>query len=320
MNITFVIPDYENIWENLGIAYISAYIKKNYKGELHVRCLHERFTKLSRIISAGVVSDIVAFTATTPTYGRCVEIAREIKKGNPTVRTVIGGYHATSIDPREIDPCFDQIVQGEGEIAFLDILNGDFRRIVRARRVIQFNELVWPDRDLVYNNRMIGIAESICGERVTSFLSRKVCPFHCKMCSEKKMTGIFDPIWNPIRIRPAKDTLNEIEFVSDKYHLTMFKFADAEFNTDEKSVLEFCQEKIKRGNIMRWSCMVHAALMTEPMMEWMAKANCVQIDVGVESGSQKVLNYIGKGVTPERLLQYLIGQRNTELKPVLSRL
>lgn len=300
ITILFVIPDYENIWENLGIAYVSAYIKKNYQGELNIRCLHQRFTKTEKIIGAGVRCDIVAFTATTPTYQKAVAIAKEIKKRNPSVKTILGGYHATSSN--NIDKCFGQIVKGEGEIAFLDILNGDFRRIVFPKRTIQWNELPFPDRDLVYNDRMVGLAAKICGERITSFQSRRVCPFHCKMCSEKLMTGLFDPIWNPTRIRPAKDTMDEIELVSKKYRLTMFKFVDAEFNTDENSVIEFCQEKIKRGNEMRWQCMVHAGLMTEDMMLWMAKANCIQIDVGVESGSQKVLNYIGKGVSVEKII------------------
>lgn len=301
MTILFVIPDYENIWENLGIAYISAYLKKNYKGEIFVRCLHQRFTKTEKIISAGVRCDIVAITATTPTYPKALHIAKEIKRLNPSVRTVLGGYHATSSN--DIDEAFDQIVRGEGEISFLDILNGDFRRNIYPRKQIQWQDIPWPDRDLVYNDRMVGMAEKICGDRITSFQSRRVCPFKCKMCSEKKMTGIFDPIWNPIRIRPAKDTLNEIEFVSDKYRLTKFKFADAEFNTDTASVVEFCREKVARANNMGWQCMVHAGLMTEEMMKWLMVANCEQIDVGVESGSQKVLNYIGKGVTVEKIIQ-----------------
>lgn len=301
--VLFVIPDYENIWENLGIAYISAYIKRNYRKELRVRCLHQRFTKTEKIISAGVLCDIVAFTATSPTYPKCLRICREIKKRNPSVRTVIGGHYPTAYPIADIDPCFDQMVIGEGEIPFLDILNGDFRKIVRPRRQVQWNELPHPDRDLVYNDRMVGIAEKMCGERVTSFQTKRVCPFRCVFCSERKMTGVFDPLWNPIRVRDVKDVMDEIEEVTRKYRLTMFKFCDATFDTSEKDVVDFCEEKIRRGNTMKWEAMVHATLMTEKMVEMMAKANCKQFNVGCESGSQRILNDIGKGVTVDKIIK-----------------
>ena len=117
------------------------------------------------------------------------------------------------------------------------------------------------------------------------------------------MSGKFHPRTNPIRVRDPKDLLDEIMWVSKKYNLTAFKFVDPTWNTSLSDVVSFCEEKLRRNFKLPFECMVHAGLMKKEMLKWMSKAGCYQIDVGCESGSQRILNDIKKGLTLERIIR-----------------
>ncbi|MFH1601775.1 MAG: radical SAM protein [Candidatus Shapirobacteria bacterium] len=301
MKVVFIQPYYHNIWESLGIAYIIAYCKKNYSGNLKIDFYQGKFDKDKEIIKGAKGADIVAFSCTSPTFEHALKLARELKKKNPRIWTVFGGWHPTALGEKCFTRGVDQIVAGEGEKAFLEILKGNRDKIVYGKP-IDFSELPWPDRKVIKNQRTIDLCEDMCGLRIASFQANRVCPFRCAFCSERTMTGRFNPKANPIRTRDVKDLLDEIEVVSNTYRLDLFKFVDATFDTSADFVIRFCKEKIGRGNKMEWECLIHASLATREMFRWLHKANCNQVNVGCESGSLKILNDIGKGLTPQRLL------------------
>lgn len=121
------------------------------------------------------------------------------------------------------------------------------------------------------------------------------------MCAERCMTGKYNRETNPLRLRQAKDTLDEIDFLKDRYAIERFKFVDPTWSVDDTYVYNFCYEKIRRGNYLPWDANVHAGIVTEFSIKMMSKANCDVIAVGCESGSQKILNDIGKGVTISKI-------------------
>lgn len=302
MKVTLIQPRFFNIWESLGFGYIAAYCKKNFEGELEFQYFNGYFDSDEEIISKSIDSDIVAFSCTSPTFKHGRSLASQIKMKNPNVQTVFGGYHASAINEVVELKEIDQIVVGEGEKAFLSILNGNRDKIVMGSP-ITFEELPFPDREIIKNEREINLSEEMCGERIASFQSKRVCPYKCAMCAEKIITGSFNRKTNPIRSRDAKDLLDEIEFVAEKYKLHKFKFVDATWNTSLEDVKDFCKEKIKRNFDLEWEAMIHAGLAKEEMFYWMEKANCKQINVGCESGSSKVLKEIGKGLTVEKIIK-----------------
>ena len=303
MKVTLIQPRFFNIWEALGLAYIAAYCKKNFRGELEIRYFNGYFDSDEEIISKSINSDIVGFSCTSPTFKHGRTLARQIKEKNPKVHIVFGGYHCSAIydEVIELDE-IDQIVVGEGEKAFLSILNGNREKIVFGSRVT-FEELPFPDREVIKNEREVELSYNLCGERIASFQSKRGCPFKCAFCSERIITGIFNRNSNPIRVRDQNDLLNEIELVADKYRLQKFKFVDATWNTSLEDVRDFCKEKIRRGFELEWEANIHAGLAKEEMFWWMEKANCKQIDVGCESGSQRILRDIGKGVSVKKIIK-----------------
>lgn len=293
--IVLVQPYYENIWEPIGLGFIAAYLKKYHEGELDIQCYQGNFDTDEVIISACDGADYVGFSCTSPAYPHAIRLAEEIKKISPSTTTVFGGFHVSALPDECIkDDAVDQIVVGEGEEAFLQIVNGLKDPIVEGSKT-NMKDVPWPDRKIIKNYRTVGLCESMNGKRIASFQINRVCPVACAFCAERVITGKFRKS-NPVRQRPISDALDEIEAVTKELNLNYFKFVDATFDVSPQFVIDFCKEKIRRGNTTEWECLIHCSFTTEEMFYWLKKSNCHQVNMGVESGSDKILKDIGKGL------------------------
>jgi anaerobic magnesium-protoporphyrin IX monomethyl ester cyclase len=297
MKVTLIQPKYFNIWEALGLAYIGAHLKKEFPGKLDLKFYQGNFDDDSIIIEDAKTSDVVGFSCTSPVFKPALHLAQSIKEINPGVRTVFGGFHPSAIpnDCLEED-AVDQVIVGEGEEAFLSILLGENAPLVQGERFRGLNE-IFPDRTLIRNIRTVDLCEQQIGKRITSFQSVRVCPFRCSFCAERVVTGIYNRNDNPLSERNPVHLLDEIELVAKELNLDYFKFADATWNTSIEKVTAFCEEKIKRKFKLPWDANVHASFADKEMLRIMKAADCQLINVGVESGSQRILNDMKKGLS-----------------------
>jgi len=300
MKATLIQPYYHNIWESIGLGYIGAYAKQHTDVELDFYQAY--FDSDATILENAKNSQIVAFSCTSPTFKHAVNLSKRLKELNPKVHILFGGTHVSSIGEEILveNTSIDQIVIGEGEKAFCKIINGERSPIVQGFKP-SFDQLVWPDRDLIKNHRTIDFCEKLVDKRIASFQANRGCPFRCKFCSERAITGIFNRKTNPIRTRPIHDLLNEITAVNEKYKLDYFKFVDATFDISPEFVISFCKEKISKGINLEWECMLHATFVNEEMFYWLKESNCNQVNIGCESGSSKILKQTNKGVTVEKI-------------------
>jgi len=304
MKVTLIQPRYFNIWEALGLGYIGAYLKKHAHGALEVNFFQAFFDSDEDIVRGAADSDIVGFSCNSPTFAHGAHLARLIKQVNPRAWTVFGGFHPSAVPGDCLDtPGVDAVVRGEGERAFLDIVQGNRERLVKGDPVDDVNKLPFPDRELIRNDRDIALAHKYTGKRMTSFQSCRVCPLQCTFCAERIVTGTFNRTTNPVRAMQPARLLDEIEAVSAQYALDHFKFVDATWNTTPEKVISFCQEKIARRFSLPWEANVHAAFTSREMFRWMKESNCVQINVGCESGSPAILRAMRKGISVEKMIQ-----------------
>ncbi|HDH04521.1 MAG TPA: B12-binding domain-containing radical SAM protein [Nitrospirae bacterium] len=300
MKVILVHGKYFNSWEALGLGYIGAYLKHNMK-DIEIGFYQGYFDDDRTIVKGCLDADIVAFSCTTPTFPYAAAIARAVKQENSGVRTVVGGYHPSAAPGESLIKGIDQVVIGEGEAAMLDIVMGNRERTVYGRPM-EFEELPWPDRELIHNKRNIQIAFNDNMKNITSFQSHRACPFRCKYCADGFNKVLYRGLKRvPVRHRSAQDLLDEMMEVTDTYKLDLVKFTDPTWNTSVDRVVEFCREKIRRGFTIPFYPNIHAGVCTEEMFYLMAEANCYEIAVGVESGSPKVLKQIGKGTTVEKI-------------------
>jgi radical SAM superfamily enzyme YgiQ (UPF0313 family) len=302
MKVTLVQPKYFNIWESIAFGYLGSYVKRYYKGKLDINYFQAFFDDEKNIIEESINSDIVAFSCTTPTFSHALGLARSLKRENSKIHIVFGGWHVSAVPEEALEhPEIDQIVIGEGEESFLDILNGNRNRVLRGRAVSDLDYLPFPDRELIRNHREIDLCCQIAKERITSFQSNRGCPFRCVFCAERVITGKFHRKDNPIRSRSPNNLLDEVVSVSERYKLDKFKFVDSTWNVTTERVISFCKEKISQGFDLPFECNIHAALTNQEMFEWMARANCHQINVGVESGSPAIMAKNRKGISCDKV-------------------
>jgi len=314
VKITLVHGKYFNSWEALGLGYIGAYVGRHMP-EAEIDFYQGCFDDDETVIAGASNSDIVAFSCNTPTFPYAERISARLKGINPLIRTVVGGYHPSAIPQNCLVPSIDQVVVGEGEAAMLEIAQGNTGHIVNGR-IMSFDELPWPNRTLIKNERNIGVAYKDNAKRITSFQSHRACPFMCKFCLDGFNKVLFRtpegnfPQKAPVRYRPVSNLLDEMEDVTERLELDLIKFCDPTWNTHIKWVTEFCQEKIRRGFKTPFYPNMHATMCTEEMIQLMARANCYEIAIGIESGSPKILKQIGKGTNRKTIRQCVSWAKN----------
>jgi anaerobic magnesium-protoporphyrin IX monomethyl ester cyclase len=293
MKIVMVQGKYFNSWEAIGLGYIGSYIKKKFHN-INISFYHGCFDSCDCIVKGCIGADIVLFSCTSPSFKYCVDLANKIKKKNNKVHTVIGGYHPSALPNGSLVEGIDQVVVGEGEAAVVDIINGNRDSILHGRRM-NFNELDWPDRDLIKNNRNIEVAYKENGIKITSFQSVRSCPFKCVYCADGSTKTLYRG--GKVERRDVSDLVSEMVYVKDRYGLDLIKFSDPTWNTSLKYVKDFCREKIGRGLSVPFLTNIHARIVDDEMFKFMKLANCNEIALGVESGSPKILSQIGKTTT-----------------------
>jgi len=294
VKVTLIRPHYFSVWESLALGYIASYLKKHYQGDLEINFYDGFFDSDKEIIEGSVDSDFVAFSCTSPQMKHALSLAKAIKEENPEIYTVFGGHHPSSLPDETLElPNVDVVVVGEGERGMLAVLtkNRPIEGFWHVNVIDDLDTIPFPDRKLIRQDRTLALTEKNDGERIASVLSGRGCPFHCVFC-----TGDRDVFGSNVRKRAVGNVLDEIEQLVDEWHIDFLKFADAEINTSIFWVQAFCAEKFTRDITVPWGANIHAAIMDQTTLEFMKKANCREIWVGVESGSPRILQEMGKGV------------------------
>lgn len=297
VKVTLVRPHFFSIWESLACGYIASYLKKQ-RQSVDINFFDGYFDSFEDTVKGSVDSDIVGFSCTSPQMLPAVALAQGIKEKNPDVHTVFGGHHPSSLPGETLAlPQVDTVVVGEGEKAMLDIVEGARRRLICWPYTKDLDELPFPDRKLIRQDRTIALTEKNDGERIASILSGRGCPFHCIFCTGDR--DVFGPM---VRKRTVNNVLDEIEQIVNDWQIDFLKFADAELNTSLAWLNIFCSEKIHRGlDHLDFGCNIHAANMNLKTLEYMGEAGCREIWVGVESGSPRILKEIHKGITVKQV-------------------
>jgi radical SAM superfamily enzyme YgiQ (UPF0313 family) len=120
------------------------------------------------------------------------------------------------------------------------------------------------------------------------------CPYQCIYC-------FHDFMGMGYRYRSPENILKEMKFLYKVHGVTYFHFTDDEYCLKKNFLFEFCKKvKEEFKDKITWGCAGRVNLMTEDLVAAMADAGCVLIGYGIESGSQKMLDVMKKGVSVEQ--------------------
>ena len=195
----------------------------------------------------------------------------------------------------EIEEAFDEIIQYKDFKEIKGITYQINNKIVSTtERPLKANldHLPFLDRDLIDNNFYI---RPDTKKPQTIIRVSKGCPNHCFFCLATPLNG-----YN-VRYRDCDLVMDEIKECIEKYNIRDFIFWSDIFNADNAWVNRLCRLIIESGLKINFSANTRADTLNEQTLKLMKKAGCSLISMGVESGSQEVLDKIGKKITLEQI-------------------
>jgi len=203
----------------------------------------------------------------------------------------------------------DIIVKGEGEETTRELieniekgtsLNGVKGITFREKNEIidteprpfikNIDDIPFPSRDLLPMHLY-----KFNGVKYTTMLTSRGCPFKCSFCSSSRLFGGY---W---RGRSPENVLEEMKTVYEEYGIRNIEFMDDTFTLNQERAEKICDEIIKQGWDISWGASSRVDTLSKRLVEKMKKAGCWIIFLGIESGSQKILDAIGKRITLEQV-------------------
>lgn len=297
MKIVFVHPRVGfkggHSWEAMGIGYLVSYLKQHLGPGLETEFYSGFYDSDEEIIGACEDASIVGFSCTSPQFKHGLDLARRVKTRHN--RIVFGGIHASALSHDLLrEECIDAVVVGEGERAMLEIArnvanDADIaKRAYRGAPFENLDEIPFPDRKAIKNERNIQQTVHDEGIKITSVLSSRGCPYQCSFCCSHTLWG------RRIRFRSAANTLAEVEQLVKDWGIEFLKFADDTFTANKQRVIEFCDLKMARGVKIPFGANAHVNTIDENVLDHLARSGCQEMWFGVESGSPRILADIHK--------------------------
>jgi anaerobic magnesium-protoporphyrin IX monomethyl ester cyclase len=252
-------------------------------------------------------ADVFGVTSSSPQWPETIKVSERLDEEFPDSLIIIGGNHISSI-PNDIkNTKFDVAVLGEGEMVLEKILkdreNGkdnynQTTLLAQKLGVIKdLDSIPFPSRHLIdYSKYKRGIYWG--GELLApavSIISSRGCPFNCIFCGSRVVFG------RGTRFRSVDNVVAEIKDVIDNIGYRGFNFHDDTFCLNSQRVIGMSKEFTKLDIV--WRCLSRVETMNEKMLAAMEESGCKEIILGVESGSQKILNNLNKHTTVEQNLK-----------------
>jgi len=254
--------------------------------------------------------DYLVANVTVPTFKSDMEYLARAKKLLPSLKIIVKGapFLTYNTNVTYEHPYIDYVIIGEPEYTIKDILSGvpdseilgicysdDNHQPVKTGErpfIENLDSLPLPARHLVDNT----IYKRPDNGKVQAVIKvSRGCPYHCFFCLATPVSGL------NVRMRSAENIIAEIKECVEKYNIKNFIFWSDIFNIDRNWTIDLCKKIIESGLKIVWSSNTRANTMDDEMASWMYKAGCRLCSIGVESGSQMILDNIGKKITLDEI-------------------
>jgi anaerobic magnesium-protoporphyrin IX monomethyl ester cyclase len=257
---------------------------------------------------------LVGMSFLTMTISRARGLSEELRRRLLAVPLMLGGPHVTAEPARSLtDFSADVVVVGEGEQTAVEIaarlaagesvdgIAGTWTVSGKGpprRTIDDLDALPFPARDLCDFERYLsppGLIRGWASARHASMLASRGCPFRCTFCASHLQLG------RRFRLRSIDSVLAELDHLVARYAIRGVYWVDDIFTGDRAWVRQLCAALMQRPYRLEWGCQSRVTGIDRVTLEAMRDAGCVQIDFGVESGSQKILNRMRKGTRPDTI-------------------
>ncbi|MFH2219342.1 MAG: radical SAM protein [Pseudomonadota bacterium] len=261
--------------------------------------------------------DIVGFTAVTPSIHHAGRMASMVRKNYPAVTILIGGPHVTAIPERTLDayPGFDYGVVGEGDITIVEIVEAlsaarkptsvpgvvfreknNIRFAPQRPPITNLDDLPFPAWDLLdgFPSQYTPALFKYIRLPSTHIISARGCPYKCIFCD----TSVFS---RQVRFHSPEYIIEMIRFLVKTYKMREIIFEDDQFLLKKDRVSKICEGFLTADLGISWSCSGRVSSVDDPaLIGLMKRSGCWQINYGIESADQKILDFARKAITVEQ--------------------
>jgi len=244
--------------------------------------------------------DFIGMYVHSMSFEAASNLSEYLKNAYPHIQQIAGGPHPTLM-PESIPATFDYVVSGEGEIALLYIIEERTKdRMIKGCHLDSkaLENLPWPDFDLFwkkpYNFGLKLFNKDI--SPVLTISTSRGCPFRCRFCGVKNIFSKYTTI-------SAHHIFERMKQLSQKYNTNTFYFREDCFTANLKRLSDFCDLIIKSGRKLQWVCESRVKELSPEMIEKMARAGCIGLYIGCESGSPRVLQRMRKDEKREDFIE-----------------
>ena len=305
----------------LGILYLSAYLRRDgfevevFDSTFATRSeLYERLEEEKGVL--GVYTNLI-------TRGSVVALMGRARERGWTV--VAGGPESANYPEEYLDHGAHVVVAGEGERTMAALLQalprlGPHRlhgiegtifrdeagKLVRnppRAQIEDLDSLPWPDRERIDIGRYVDVWRTHHGAGSVNLITGRGCPYRCRWCSHA-VYGYTH------RRRSAADCAAELAWIIERYRPDQVWYADDVFTIHHGWLYQYAQELERRGIRIPFETISRADRMrgsehrghdADDVVSTLARMGCWRIWIGSESGSQRVLDAMERGVTVEEV-------------------
>jgi anaerobic magnesium-protoporphyrin IX monomethyl ester cyclase len=279
------------VYTPLGVLYLAAMLEPlGYNVEFvdyQVYAEAERFDHRGFVDALGRTADVVGISCMANLLPFALLVAQALKAQDPQRTIVLGGVGPSPVAEKIVEtfPFVDSVVEGEGELAIVEIMRGNVAKRPSPARVQRLDELPLPAYHLLDYGRY---------DAAPSVITSRGCPFKCTFCTEPYNFG------GGVRFRSVERVLEEIELVHRLSGRTLFLFQDDILPLKPSRFHRLLEGLRNLSFPIEWKCFSRVDLMTEELMYEMAASGCVQIRYGIEAGHNRTLLRIMKQFTIEK--------------------
>jgi anaerobic magnesium-protoporphyrin IX monomethyl ester cyclase len=241
-----------------------------------------------------------------------IDIARE-----HGVRVIVHGSDATDHAREFLQNGAECVLQGEAEYSLLEavkaLLSGESVANIPGVKCLNQNgplgslesssrtrsrrasELPLPARDLIDLSAYRKTWKDAHGKFSLNLVASRGCPFRCNWCAK--------PIFgDSYKLRPALDVASEMRLLKEDYGAEHLWFADDIFGLNRHWLEELAQTVEAYGSVIPFKIQARADLLTRESASALRRAGCAEVWMGAESGSQKILDAMDKGLRVEEVV------------------
>ncbi len=301
-------------YPTLGLLYISAYLRRaGYDVEIYDTTFGNRADLTERL--AREPGGVLGIYTNLITRGNVVWIVAEAKRHGWTV--VLGGPESANYPSEYIAQGADVIVTGEGEETLAEVLpllarvgphrlhdvagttfrdeDGQIITNVERPQIADIDSIPWPDRERIDQQQYIEIWRTHHGMGSVNLITARGCPYKCKWCSH----AVFGYTH---RRRDFMDCAAEVQHINDTYHPDQVWYADDVFTINHRWLYNYAAELKRRNLKLPFETISRAdRMMKDEILQTLAEMGCYRVWIGSESGSQRVLDAMQRGVTAEQV-------------------